>query len=133
MRIWNDDELKNDTRGARICELLETLQLEKDFSLVDLACGRGDAVRDIGAHFPEANILGVDIQSFDEWAKGGRFKKEDMMDFIRQPGRWDVVMLLNSYRNWEGSDKVLFEKWLGEHSRYFIWDDMDRKLNLEVL
>ncbi len=131
MRIWGDQDVPNDTRPDRIVELLKTLDLAEDFSIVDLACGKGDVIKAIKIAFPEANALGVDIDTFPEWDTS--FKREDMMDFIKQPSRWDVVLMLNSYRNWEGSDEVAFDKWKKDHTKYFIWDDIEQRFTIETL
>lgn len=121
MRIWGDKSLPHDYRARVIIPKLKELDLPLKFSIVDLACGHGTDIEEIQGAFPYANALGIDIDEFPEWKdKSVRFKKEDMMDFIKMPSRWDVVMMLNSYRNWEGSDRVAFDDWVKDHTKYFI-------------
>ena len=134
MIIWGDKSGVSTSRTEALLKALRELNLPVNFSIVDIACGQGTDLESVLDSFPYCNALGIDILEFPEWeGKSARFKKEPLQDFIKMPSKWNVVMMLNSYRNWEGSEKVAFDEWKKTHTEYFIWDDIDGAIHLEKL
>ncbi len=138
--ISSDDlwgiERKSDTpeRLIFIYEALVKLNLPPTFSIIDIAAGRGVVINGLSGIFPECKPYIVDIMKYDyDWGKFSRRIKCFVMpvqDFIkRKCGIFDVVMMLNSYRNWSeevGTSHEIkrgrndFDEWLIKHAKYFI-------------
>ncbi len=137
--ISSDDlwgiESNSDTpeRLIFIYEALVKLNLPSNFSIVDIAGGRGVVLNGIAGIFPECKPTIVDITSYDyDWGKHRQSIKQIVMplqEFIKVTDEiYDVVMMLNSYRNWGKNEKLPqriesknnFDKWLIEHAKYFI-------------
>ena len=139
-RLW-DIERRSDTpeRIVFIYEALMKLDLPPDFSIIDIAGGRGVVLNGIVGIFPQCKPTIVDIQRYDyDWRKHHQSIKQVVMplqDFIKQDDIvYDVVMMLNSYRNWKKKSKHTphrdkaredFDKWLVGHCRYFITSGAD--------
>lgn len=124
-----------DCRTTLIAKHLLSLILAKKipiaFTLVDLGCGDAKIIKILKQIFPRANIIGVDIWSHESHivAKsfGVKFYYCYMQDIVKHriSPSVDVVLLLNSYRNWEAScvtDEFRFflEEWLRENSKHTI-------------
>ena len=137
-------ERKSDTpeRIVFIYEALMKLNLPPDFSILDMAGGRGVVLNAIAGIFPECKPTIVDIRYYEyDWRKFRRQVKQvvtPLQDFIESKcGVYDVVMMLNSYRNWKDVARrpgtILyrtearkgFDKWLVEHAKYFITSGAD--------
>ena len=62
-----------------------------------------------------------------------------MQKFIKLEGNYDVVLMLNSYRNFsekrsnQREAKVNFDKWLIENAKYFITSNANLPYKKEVL
>ena len=121
MRFWGIDTNDSPKRIMEIVSAIRKLNLPKDFSVVDIACGYGSVLIGISKDFPESRLLGIDINSYWEWdGHPDKFRKQSVQEFIKIDQEYDVVMMLNSYRNWDGQEKVLFDYWLKKNVRYFI-------------
>lgn len=112
-----------------IYEALKKLNLPEDFSIIDIAAGRGVVLGGLVGIFPQCNASILDIVKYDyDWAKLPRRVKRYVMPlqkFIKNSDKvFDVVMMLNSYRNWNGDKtgevKRGFDEWLFSHARYFV-------------
>jgi hypothetical protein len=104
------------SRPAMIIRFLERLcrsgMLADDFSVLDIACGDGIVLWQIQKSFPESGCYGVDCNK-------GKFPAHSMVerDGVRlykayiqhlfksdaqQP--FDVILMLNTYRDWKAAD-----------------------------
>lgn len=120
-RLWNVDGYQADKRGSQIAAALEELDLPEDFSILEAACGYGNVLNDIVANFPDCKPLGTDLVSYDEWdLMDVPLEVKPLQDLIKKNQKWDVVVMLNSYRNWEGELKEQFDAWLTKNATYFI-------------
>lgn len=121
-KIWGIEPEYNTGRAIAIYEAIKKLNLPADFKLIDIACGYGliaDCLKDI---FPGARIEQIDIKKYPEWKKLKVNTYQDtVQNLIKREEKFDVVMFLNSYRNWDGIDKDNFDEWLKGHCRYFIY------------
>jgi len=129
-RLWGI-ERRSDTpeRLIFIYEALTKLNLPPDFSIIDIAGGRGVILNGIAGAFPECHPEILDIVEYKyDWRK---FRPNivihviPLQDFIKDKNNkiYDVVMMLNSYRNWKNIDhqiRIDFDRWLTEHAKYFI-------------
>ena len=111
-----------------IYETLVKLNLPNNFSIVDIAAGRGVVLNGLALAFPECRPEINDIYHYKyDWTKitpRVKFHVEPLQEFIKSQGGYDVVMMLNSYRNWtgdlDGSIQKSFDKWLVNNAKYFI-------------
>lgn len=119
-RIWGIENEYDTGRIAYIYEFIKGLGL-KDFSLMDVACGQGMIADGIGYLFPEAKVEQFDIFYYPEW-NHLRVKPQciDLEGFIKQGRRYDIVLFLNSYRNYDGKQREKFDEWVRGHAKYFI-------------
>jgi SAM-dependent methyltransferase len=53
-----------------------------DFTLLDIACGHGDALRAIRRRFPEARLTGIDLNPWAKLAASAATDPADRIDFI---------------------------------------------------
>jgi len=119
--IWGINKNYDTYRIVPIYSALKELDLPSDFKIVDIACGHGIIIDAVSSLFKECRALAVDIQEYPEWAHLGVNKKViPLQEFIKQGRQFDVVMMLNSYRNWSGKDKDEFDEWLKNNVKYFI-------------
>jgi len=135
-KLWNIDDYKPDRRGAQIAEALEYLDLPDDFSLLDVACGYGNVLQDVAVNFTDCNPLGIDIEEYDQWGLWDvPFRKVSLQEFIEKDENWDVVIMLNSYRNWKGKSRDNFDAWLERNATYFIssGDNHPKEWNYEEI
>lgn len=137
-RLWGI-ERTSDTpeRIVFIYNALVKLNLPENFSIVDIAGGRGVIINGIAGLFPNCKPAIVDIVCYPhDWKKFRKSVKIYIMplqDFIKLDLSFDVVMMLNSYRNWKKNDKIEerrtarnnFDAWLPTHAKYFITSGAD--------
>jgi hypothetical protein len=121
--LWGNDGRKRAERIPEIITAIRGLGLPPDFSIVDIACGEGEVLIEIKKEFPECRASGIDILGFPSWPAIPQFTQMSLQEFIRTSDqKYDVVMMLNSYRNWP--DKHEFDKWIRENAHYFIYSIM---------
>ena len=109
------------------------LSLPSDFSILDIAGGRGVVLNGIAGLFPQCKPTIIDIKKFDyDWRKHRKSIRQlemPLQEFIKQDNSiYDVVMMLNSYRNWQKKKSTpkrtaareAFDQWLISHAKYFI-------------
>lgn len=121
-KIWGIEPQYGLARIVPIYETLKKLPLAEDFRLIDIACGYGLIADAIKGLFPQARVEQIDIRSYPEWKKlNVKPQKKTVQKLVEENEHYDVVMFLNSYRNWDGIDKDNFDEWLKGHCRYFIY------------
>ena len=119
--IWGINKNYEAYRIVPIYYALKDLDLPSNFTIVDIACGHGIIIDAVASLFRECRALAVDINEYPEWAHlGVRKRVISIQEFIKQGRQFDVVMMLNSYRNWIGQDKDEFDEWVKKNVRYFI-------------
>ena len=80
--------------------------LRSDFTILDLCCGDAMVLNHVARKFPECKAYGTDIAKFDyhkllvENATVYGVALQDVISF-EPPARIDVVMMLNTFRQWE--------------------------------
>ena len=115
-RIWGIESTYDAGRMIQIYEAIKDLEFE---SLIDIACGEGIIADGLSWVFPDKDITQFDFCEYPEWKKLKVIPyKKDVMDFIKEDQKYDVVLFLNSYRNWDKKDE--FNNWLYNHAEYFI-------------
>jgi hypothetical protein len=115
-RVWGIGKTYDSGRMIQIYEAIKDLEFN---SLVDIACGQGIIADGLKWVFPNKEITQFDFWEYPEWVNLSVVPyREDVMDFIKKEKQYDVVLFLNSYRNWD--EKEEFNKWLYGHARYFI-------------
>lgn len=117
--IWQNDGEGSINRARDIISALEKLKLPESFRIVDIACGNGKIISEIKQAFPNCEAYGNDILDFD-WGKDVTFICAPLQEFIKNNKGFDVIIMLNSYRNWEGKEKDDFDVWLKQNTKYFI-------------
>lgn len=119
MRHWGIQEFYAPGRMIQIAEALKKLELKPDFSLVDMACGHGLIADGLKWVFPEAKISQFDLGSYEEWQHLEVHPYNlDVDEMMKRDERYDVVLFLNSYRNWEQQEQ--FNDWVKHHAQFFI-------------
>lgn len=117
-RLWG---LEKTYDAGRMIDIYEAIKGLPIYDIVDIACGVGIVADGLQWKNLEWNIEQFDIKSYPEW----EFLEvkpyvEDVMEFIKIDRKYDLVMMLNSYRNWDGEDKELFDAWVKRNAKYFI-------------
>jgi 2-polyprenyl-3-methyl-5-hydroxy-6-metoxy-1,4-benzoquinol methylase len=102
-----------------------------DFSLLDIACGHGDALRKIRQHFPDAKLTGIDL---NPWATRAATEATDPaahIEFINgdafayRPGRKPDFIITSQFTHHLTDDQVVaFLRWLQDNAAqgWFISD-----------
>ena len=119
-RIWGIENEYDTGRIAYIYEFIKKLGIQ-EFSLVDVACGNGLIADGLAYLFPKSKTEQFDIFYYPEW-NHLRVKPQciDLEEFIKQGRSYDVVLFLNSYRNYDGKQREKFNEWVTTHAKYFI-------------
>lgn len=126
MKIWENDGRESTTRGGEIIKEIKSLldgnRIQADFRIIDVASGNANMLAAIFAAFPDCRASAIDYVKFPEWqAHDFPCIQMSIQDFMHMDdGKYDVVMMMNSYRNWRGSEKEEFDRWVQEHARYFL-------------
>lgn len=126
MRIWQNDGKEEPNRGANIIIELTRLhnanKLSEAFQILDIAAGNANVLAEIKHAFPKCKAEAIDIVPFPEWDRHD-FPCIPMalQEFIHKDNRqYEVVMMLNSYRNWTGPEKEEFDRWIYSHAKFFV-------------
>jgi 2-polyprenyl-3-methyl-5-hydroxy-6-metoxy-1,4-benzoquinol methylase len=102
-----------------------------DFSVLDIACGHGDALRKIRAHYPDARLTGIDL---NPWATRAAREATDpaaRIEFINgdafaytPPQKFDVIITSQFTHHLTDDQVVGFLRWLQENAAqgWFISD-----------
>ena len=102
-----------------------------DFSLLDIACGHGDALRRIRRRFPAAALTGIDL---NPWATRAARQATDPADRItyvnddafayRPAARFDFIVTSQFTHHLPDPQVVAFLRWLGANAGqgWFISD-----------
>lgn len=95
-------------------------EVQYDKTIVEFACGSGQIISKLKLH-TTAHCIGVDIENHPFWRESkAEMVVADVMDFIKKPDKYDTVIMLNSFRNWNHPDKTIFEDWVNTHAKKFI-------------
>lgn len=69
-----------------------------------------------------------DINAYPEWKHlSVESEVKDVMDFVKEDKKYDLVLFLNSYRNWDDESRRKFDKWLNNNAKYFITSGNSRE------
>jgi ubiquinone/menaquinone biosynthesis C-methylase UbiE len=118
MRYWNLND-RNETE--RYVYIYRELGAGFSGSIVDIGCGSGTIISKLQEKYPEAQCIGVDIDTHSLWIESkAKMIQMDIMDFIKQDNKYDVVLMLNSFRNWNSPERLVFTEWLDKHADKFI-------------
>lgn len=118
-RIWGLNIPADPGRAIQIYEAIKDLEIK---SIVDVACGVGLVAEGLHWVMPkECEIEHFDIEEYQEWSCL-RLKPSvgNLFDFITVDKKYDLVMFLNSYRNWDEEPREKFNSWLKRNAKYFI-------------
>jgi len=136
-KIW-DLESRSDRpdRIIYIYEAIKKLNLPKDFSVVDIACGHGVVANGLIKLFSGSKITITDIRAYSEWLNiSNKIKKIEMplqlfIDSEYGEKMYDVILMLNSYRfmttkkngkrGIEGIAREKLDEWILNHCNYFL-------------
>lgn len=115
-RVWGIEPRYDSGRMIPIYEAIKNLKFD---SLIDIACGNGIIADGLKWVFPNVNITQFDFWKYKEWKNLSVTPYQmDVVDFIKEDKHYDVVLFLNSYRNWDEQEQ--FNRWVKTHARYFI-------------
>ena len=102
-----------------------------DFSLLDIACGHGDALRAIRRRFPNARLTGIDLNPWatraateaTDPAAGIRFINDNAFAY-RPPAPFDFIITSQFTHHLTDEEVVAFLRWLPDHAArgWFIGD-----------
>jgi trans-aconitate methyltransferase len=102
-----------------------------DFSVLDIACGHGDALRAIRRRFPTAGLTGIDLNPWAVRAATGATTPTDRITFINgdafahTPGRKPDFIITSQFAHHLTDEQVVtFLKWLRDNAAkgWFISD-----------
>jgi len=116
-RIWGLNIQVDPGRAIQIYEAIKDLKVK---SVLDIACGLGLVVESL--HWVmDCDMEHFDIEPYKEWDRL-RVKPsvKNLFDFIKEDKPYDVVLFLNSYRNWDEEPRKKFNDWLRRNAKYFI-------------
>lgn len=128
---WNMGDPR--CRAANIVGTLQEMDenglLPHPFTVLDLCCGDGVVLLQVGRAFLEARCYGIDILSYPSHRiaerNGVRFYRAPLQRLVedRPPAVVDVCLMLNTFRGWDkaGADAELPAKtlqWMRRHCRY---------------
>lgn len=138
-KLWGI-ERRSDT-PERIVFIYEALQrlvdegkLPNDFSIIDIAGGRGVVLNGLAGLFTCVPTI-LDFNSYPDW----RYLKtsikmlvKPLQEYIKEGHPHDVIMMLNSYRNWPKTNKSGgikarqdFDRWVVKNAKYFVTSNCD--------
>ena len=101
------------------------------FSVLDVACGRGDALRQIRRRFPEAKLTGIDLNPWATRAAREATDASAQIDFInddafayRPAQRFDFIITSQFTHHLTDEQVVTFLRWLQQNAArgWFISD-----------
>jgi SAM-dependent methyltransferase len=102
-----------------------------DFSVLDVACGRGDALRKIRQRFPEARLTGIDLNPWASRAAEEATNPADRIEFIngdafayRPERKFDFIVTSQFTHHLTDEQVVTFLRWLQQNAGrgWFISD-----------
>jgi SAM-dependent methyltransferase len=102
-----------------------------DFSLLDIACGHGDALRKIRSRFPDARLTGIDLNPWAIRAACEATSPAVGIDFIegdafayRPERKFDIIITSQFTHHLTDEQVVSFLRWLQENAArgWFIGD-----------
>ena len=91
-------------RYPKIINLLKKINLPADFTLIDLGCGHAGVLQEMRTTFPQSNLYGVDVYSFES-AKVLHDEEVceiynlDFMKLLELDFKCDVALMLNLYHH----------------------------------
>jgi len=130
MKLWGYNAADRYARADEIIAAITKLNLPEDFSIVDIACGDGGVLNKVKEAFPQCKAFGFDIEPPPEAVN---VTQGDLQDFIKDNhNHYDIVMMLNSYRNWHGKAKLDFDEWCSFHTHYFITSLKGRQIGIDT-
>jgi hypothetical protein len=114
--IWN---LQKEYEAGRMIEIYEAIKDLPIDSIVEVACGYGTISDGLKWVFPNKDISQFDVFENEAWSHL-RVKPYiyDVLDFMKSDEKYDLVIFLNSFRNWNLQSE--FKDWLKTHAKYFI-------------
>lgn len=116
-RVWGLEPYYDPGRAIEIYESVKDLEIK---SIVDIACGVGIVLESLG-WVMDANCEQFDIEEYPEWQHLIiRPTKRDLMEFIETDEKFDLVLMLNSYRNWDEEPREKLNQWMKRNAKYFI-------------
>lgn len=116
-RIWGLEPYYDPGRAIEIYEAVKDLHIT---SIVDIACGVGIVLESL-AWVIDADCEQFDIEEYPEWKHLViRPTKRDLTEFIKTDEKFDLVLMLNSYRNWDEEPRERLNQWLIRNAKYFI-------------
>lgn len=102
-----------------------------DFSLLDIACGHGDALRHIRRRFPQARLTGIDLNPWairaateaTDHAAGIRFINDNAFTYVPETP-FDFIVTSQFTHHLTDTEVVDFLRWLPRHAArgWFIGD-----------
>lgn len=118
MKYWGLEPTYDAGRMIAIYEAIKELPIT---SMIDVACGTGIIADGLQWMMPNIAVEQFDIESYPEW-QHLRVKpwQQDVLEFCKQEKQYDLVLFLNSYRNWDADTRGIFDSWLKRNARYFI-------------
>lgn len=122
-RLWGIEPRYEAGRMIDIHLAIKDLPIE---SVVDIACGHGIILDGLWWKNQHLKCEQFDIEEYPEW-KNLQIEPNvtDLMDFIKEDRKYDLVLFLNAYRNWDAEPKENFNQWLKRNAKYFISSNPD--------
>ena len=125
-RIWG---LQPKYDSGRMIHIYEAIKDKEVKSIIDIACGYGIVADGLRWAMPEAEIEQFDLFENQEWAHLDiKPYVMDVVDFVKTDKKYDVVLFLNSFRNWQYQAE--FKEWLKGHAKYFISSEIGEEVEI---
>lgn len=117
-RIWGLEPYYDPGRAIDIYEAVKDLGIE---SILDVACGVGLILESLSWKIPCHKYHQFDVEQYPEWKSLVISpQKEDLFEYIKRDDSYDLVLMLNAYRNWDEEPREEFNRWLKRNAKYFI-------------
>jgi len=126
---WYSDKVQSVIQAIAI----RKEELGPTFTILDMACGNGILDAEFSAAFPEARIVGVDLEPYPEWKDRTSdrltFEVGEMFTFLQTDTRdWDITLMLNilriksPYPDQLALAWAVITKWCNAHTKYLLFD-----------
>ena len=119
------------THRPMLSWLAKRVRKDQDFSVLDIACGHGDALRKLRRHYPNARLTGIDLNPWATRAATAATDPADAIDFINDnaftyvpPRPFDFIISSQFTHHLTDDEVIEFLRWLRQNAAkgWFIGD-----------
>ena len=124
-------DLEPYSRTSTVCDAVSLV--ENCTSFLDICCGDAYILTSVKTKFPKISSFGIDVKTY-KYHKEAKNKDVQIFNIpiqrlveVKFPSKFDIVMMLNTYRGWEysrlknqGSFEEKMNLWFKDHANNLI-------------